>query len=113
MSSSLYVSDEAETALALVAAGGDLHHGLGTAADYALHKAERERERERERSEISCHSIFAFALSIEREGRREFGGSFACYAATFTNLVLLRSRPLHLVPRHRLDEPFLQAEEMG
>ena len=47
----LYVSDEAEAALALVAAGGDLHHGFGTAADYALH------EREREMSGISRHLL--------------------------------------------------------
>ena len=36
LTASLNVPDEAESALALVAAGGDLHHGLGAAADYAL-----------------------------------------------------------------------------
>ena len=71
MHPSLNVSNEAESALALVAAGGDLHHGLGTAADYAL--------REREESGISCHSIFT--LSLHREGRRKLGGSFAFLTA--------------------------------
>ena len=47
----LDVPDEAEAALALVAARRDLHHGPGAAADYAL---QRQRERGRE---ISCHII--------------------------------------------------------
>ena len=49
-----------------MAAGGDLHHGLGAAADYAL----RERERE-EKVGLVVAAGYLLSLSIGQEGGRD------------------------------------------
>ena len=65
-----------------MAAGGDLHHGLGAAADYALREREREREREEKVGLVVAAGYLLSPLPLHREegreGRRKLGSSFAC-----------------------------------